>query len=418
MATVDTSLCIYLKKTPDPNPEIVRGLIEQGADPFCVVGVKPNGMQYNTMTMVAEHPNAVALFRILAGIINLHGKLEEEMFFFLPNFLSVVTQIDNRELFLLVLPYLSGGETLFRLPVHPWYWNEFFKVNSPEILQDLTYETSSQYDALGYALHKGAPMEILRFIAKHLRIHPLKTFQDGYGYLELACCYSSVEVVEWLVKEHGCLCYAHDVHGQPLSPMGEIHEDHFDMIQSMNYAVLQMGMHMLQQIVGIACRPFPLLVAMNCYDTTTLFSKLTFLLQHGALHDINRRLAFDDLYDLWYGIPNSLKMAIVISDNKVRHAATLHLLKNGAVPTQDVVQSPRGRFIPELVQQAIHEYLWLGYFFLVHGADDTKSKRQKPLGPKLPNVLYTKIGSFLLCARQSEYECFSRCLPLLAYSPF
>lgn len=414
MATPTTSLCIYLRDTLEPNPETMRGLIQEGADPFGAVGVKPNGQQFSVMTeVVANHPDAVDLFRILARFVDMRGRLQNETFYLLPNFLSIVTETDNRELFLVILPYLVGVQVLFQLPVDPWYWNEFFKQNPPEILQDITYN-GNNYDVLGYALEKGAPMEILRFIAKNIRINPLEKFDDGYGYLELACCNCTLEVVEWLVNEIGCLCYAYDVHGRPLSAASEIHDDHFDMVRSTNYIVHQMGIHMLQEIEGVASKPFPLLVTLNCENTGTILPKLLFLFQHGALIDLNRRLAFDDLYDVWYGVPNPLKLATVIHVEEVRITATLHLLKNGAVPTRDVLESPRGTFIPQLAQEAVKDYLWLGYFFLEHGADDTKAKRQKTLGPKLPNVLYKTIGSFLLCARSKDYICLSRCLAAMA----
>ena len=410
MATAHTSLCIYLKKEPNPDPQTVRGLIERGANPFELVGVKPSGIRYSTMTMIAELPNSVHLFRFLATVIDMRGKLQPERFSGAPSFLWEVCRSKNRELFTEIIPFLVGGQALFSLPMDPWYWTEYFKRHTVDLISLTDIHHYNHHDVLAHALREDASMEMLRFLAKHVEINPSKRFSNGYGYLEIACIFGSFDAVKWLVEEHGCLAYAHDEHGHPLCAMADF-DVRFISDLLHDHDVRSEAEREIMQVSGLTNRIFPLLAAVEGNKVETVLPKATYLLKNGALSDLNRRFYREDLYDEWHGVPNPLKLATQINTT-IRFDVCLELLKHGAVPTEDVLHTPSGRRIPELVQNAINEYVCLGYFFLIHGADDTKAKWQRSATLKLPNVLYKTIGAFLLCARSKHYLCLSRCLAM------
>jgi len=411
METIDMSLCRYLKEDPDPNPEKVRDLIQQGADPFELVGVKPTGLRYSTIGMIAGQPNAVRLFRLLASIIDMRGKLQDPLFS-ISYFIEDVCCTTNRELFAETIPYLVGDQVIFSLPMDPWYWTEYLKRHTVDLTL-LTDARFYEYDVIATALRKDASMEMLRFLANYISINPRKRFTNAYGYLELACVFGSFEAVKWLVEEHGCLVYAHDVDGNPLGPMGEFDVGLIPNLLHVDYAVQDETIRRIRQVSGLTDRLFPLLAAADGYCKETVRSKVTYLLKNGALPDLNRRFFHEDLCEEWYGVPHPLKMATDIN-GRTRMIVLLELMKQGAVPTVDVKESPYCAFIPQLVRDAINEYMGLGYFFFKHGANDSKVKRQRVDTITLPPELYNTIGSFLLCARHCEFECLSRCLMAIA----
>jgi hypothetical protein len=409
MATAHTSLCIYLKKEINPDPQIVRGLIEQGADPFELVGGNPNEIRYSTMTMITRLPNGARLFRLLASLIDMRGRLQVERFSFQPNFILEVCWKKNRELFTETIPYLVGTQVLFCLPMDPWYWTEFMKRHTVDF-SSLTDARHYEYDVLAHALEKDASMEMLRFLARYIQIDPRKRFSNAYGYLEIACVFGSFEAVKWLVEEHGCRVYAHDDHGNPLCAMADIDVRFIPDLLNHDYDVHLEAERKIMQVSRLTNRLFPLLAAVDSQRFETVLPKVTYLLKNGALCDLNRRFYREDLYDEWHAVPHPLKLATQLN-LFIRSDVCLELLKHGAIPTQDILDKYYYcRKLLEIVQDAINEYVCLGYFFLTHGADDTKAKRQRSNTVKLPNVLYKTIGSFLLCASSKEYICLSRCL--------